>query len=317
MRTAVILTKLEQAHVERLASLAKGWRIVHGDDKSEWEPFLAEAEIVGGWNKTAEKICLAPGSKLRWIHNWGAGVDRFPFDVLRQKGIVLTNSSGIHAYPISETIFAMMLAFTRNLHVYIRNQSAGKWISEENDLELHEKTLGVIGVGAIGTETAKIAKAFGMKVLGVRRSGEAAPYVDRMFAQKELDACLGECDYVVNTLPFTDETRGIFGEAQFRKMKPGAFYVNIGRGRTTDQAALIEALKSGRIAGAGLDVFEQEPLPADSPLWSMDNVIVTPHTSGATGSYNERVMEIFLGNFARYLLGDDPHLNRVDLQSQY
>ncbi|WP_348635142.1 D-2-hydroxyacid dehydrogenase [Paenibacillus sp. PvP091] len=174
-----------------------------------------------------------------------------------------------------------------------------------------------MGVGAIGEETARLAKAFGMNVLGFRRSGKSSPYVDRMYDRHGLDELLAASDYIVVTLPLTKETGHLIGRREFQWMKSSAFFINIGRGATTDTDALINALQEGVIAGAGLDVFEQEPLPESSPLWGMEQVIMTPHNSGSTVYYDERVVELFLHNLRDYVEGREPSLNRVDLEKQY
>lgn len=229
----------------------------------------------------------------------------------------MTNASGVHSYPISETIFAMMLAFSRKLHLAIRDQARQTWGKYGDLYEIHGATLGVIGVGAIGEETARLAKAFGMNVLGVRRSGGHSPHVDRMVDNSGLDDVLRQSDFVINTLPLTEQTRHMFGRRQFELMKNTSFYINIGRGGTTDTEALIEALRSGSIAGAGLDVFEQEPLPPGSPLWEMDNVIMTPHNSGATVHYEDRAMDIFEQNLQQFIRTGRPSKNVVDFGKQY
>ena len=321
MRTAgkiVFVQGLPPEHEERVRAAAPGWEVVQGKDSAVWLPHLKDAEIVAGWNRAAAGGWLeAPSSRLAWVHAWGAGVDSFPLAKFRERGVVLTNSSGVHPYPISETVFAMMLAFTRKLHVYVRQQQARMWHHARLGAEMHGRTAGILGVGAIGAETARLAKAFGMRTYGFRRSGGRCEWIDRMCGPAELDELLAAADYIVNALPLTAETAHRIGRPQFARMKPTAFYVNIGRGGTTDTDALIEALREGRIAGAGLDVFETEPLPADSPLWSMENVILTPHSSGSTAHYDRRALEIFLANLRAYIAGEEPGVNRVDLDLQY
>ncbi|MDQ8737938.1 D-2-hydroxyacid dehydrogenase [Paenibacillus sp. LHD-38] len=264
-----------------------------------------------------KSLVLGHDTPLRWVQCWGAGVDQMPLETFARKGILLSNASGVHAFPVSETVFAMMLAFARRLHVTMRNQMSAKWQSPGSLQEIHGKTAAIIGLGAIGEETARLAKAFGMKVLGIRRTGAESSHVDRMYDIGRIMEVLGQSDYVIVTLPLTDETRHMFGHAQFRAMKPSAYFINIGRGGTTDTDALEEALRKGIIAGAGLDVFEEEPLPAVSPLWEMENVILTPHISGLTVNYEERVMDIFLSNLQEYLGGRSPFINRIDLVKQY
>ncbi|MFE5320514.1 D-2-hydroxyacid dehydrogenase [Paenibacillus sp. NPDC056579] len=317
MRTMIIMHGLSSEQRERLDSIAPGWRIIQGKEKELWQPHLRDAEIVAGWNDTAAQECLLPEAKLRWVQCWGAGVDWLPLQAFADKGVLLTSVSGVHAYPISETIFAMMLSLTRKLHVSIRKQINKQWSNPGSLGEIHGKTMGIIGVGAIGEETARLAKAFHMRVLGVRRSGEPSPFVDRMYDLQGLHEVLAESDYVIVTLPLTTETRHLFRKAEFEAMKPSAYFINMGRGGTADTEALLHALNSGRIAGAGLDVFEQEPLPADHPLWELEQVIITPHNAGLTTVYNERAFEIFARNLQNYIEERELSANLVDLAKQY
>ncbi|WP_054025042.1 D-2-hydroxyacid dehydrogenase [Bacillus sp. FJAT-28004] len=317
MPKIVFLFPLSQKQLDQIYTvIPPEWKVTHGD-KEQWAPHLKEAEIIVGWNKTAAEQCLNPNTKLRWIQNWGAGVDGFPLAEMAAQGIVLTNASGVHAFPISETILAMMLAFSRKLHLSIRHQIQNTWKSTGELNEIHGRTMGVIGVGEIGEETARLGKAFGMKVLGVRRSGEPSQYVDQMFDNLGLDEVLRLSDYIIVTLPLTPETYRLFGRREFALMKTSAHFINIGRGGTTDTDALLEALREGKIAGAGLDVFEQEPLPETSPLWQMDNVIITPHNSGSTLYYDDRAMEIFMTNLKSYLHNGKPSYNLVDFDKHY
>ncbi|NBD22894.1 D-2-hydroxyacid dehydrogenase [Paenibacillus glycinis] len=278
---------------------------------------LQSAEIILGWNRDVKKTLFEDGIALKWLQNLGAGVDHLPLERVKELGIVVTNASGVHPFQISESIFAMLLSLTRGVHRAIRSQLAGKWQPSPGLGEAHGKTLAILGAGAIGQETAKIAKAFGMKVLGVRRSGEPAEHVDEMYGIDRLEDVLAKSDYIVNCLPHTSETRALIGQAQFKAMKPTAYYINIGRGATTDTAAMIDALRNGGIAGAGLDVFEQEPLPEGHPLWGLDNVILTPHESGNTSHYTERALEIVLANLVHYREHGAPGRNIVDLNAQY
>lgn len=317
MRTMVIVHALTSEQQERITAIAPDWKIVQGKGTEEWEPFLREAEIVVGWNEAASRECLQPASNLRWVQCWGAGVDWLPLHAFDEMGVKLTTVSGVHAFPISETVFAMILSLTRKVHSSIRRQMAKQWENPANLGEIHGKVLGIIGVGAIGEEIARLAKAFNMRVVGVRRSGEDAPNVDQMYDLHGLHEVLAVSDYVVVTLPLTNETRHLFGRTEFECMKPTAYFVNVGRGGTTDTEALLAALKEGSIAGAGLDVFEQEPLPLDHPLWELEQVMITPHNAGLTSAYGERAFEILACNLQNYIEGREPSLNRVDLKKQY
>jgi len=316
-RTLLITHNLNERLIEAVETLIPDWTLISGKDSSIWQNHLYDAEIIVGWKKEmTEMFEYTP--KLRWLQSWSAGVNSMPLDKLEALGIKLTSANGVHAYPISETIFALMLALTRKIHTYVRNQTTKTWHHSELNLEIHGKTIGIIGVGAIGKETAKIAKAFGMNVLGVRNSGRLDEFVDRMYFSHQLDEILPHCDYVVVTLPLTQETHHLFGKKQFELMKKTAFFINIGRGPIVDEGSFISALNEGQIAGAGLDVFEKEPLSPKSPLWDMENVIVTPHTAGATEHYAKRVIEdIFIPNLKLYLNNQTPSINLVDYKKGY
>jgi D-2-hydroxyacid dehydrogenase (NADP+) len=317
MRTLVVLYPLEGAVEDRIRAVVPDWRVVRADD-SDFDPqVLREAEVVVGWTGKPAEACLVDGSSLRWIQEWSAGVDRMPLSRLRERGVLLTTASGVHAKPIAETVFGMLLSFVRGLDRFERQQVRGEWERNDGIGEIHGSTIGILGTGEIGTEVARLAKAFDMTVLGFRRSSEPAPGFDRTIGEDGLLGMLAACDAVVDTLPLTPRTRHLIGEVQFRAMKPTAFFINIGRGGTVDEAALIRALEERWIAGAGLDVFETEPLPADSPLWRLENAILTPHNAGMNPSYDERATVILLDNLRDYVAGRTPSRNLVDLTEGY
>ncbi|GAA3399491.1 D-2-hydroxyacid dehydrogenase [Paenibacillus hodogayensis] len=312
----LVLAKLEPEQLERIRQAAPESEVWTAEQPLE-DRHYREAEIICGWNARAKQLSLAPDSALRWLQGWGAGIEKLPLDAIKERGIWLTNASGVHAYPISESVFAMLLAFTRRLHRAVRNQAERRWEPQRDQGEAHGQTIGILGVGEIGREVARLAKAFRMQVLGVRRSGEAEPFVDRMTTFAGLSDVLAESDYIVNCLPLTAETKGIMDRDRFRLMKPDAFYMNIGRGGTTDTGALLEALREGWIAGAGLDVFEEEPLPAEHPLWGFDNVIITPHHTGGTSHYNRRAVDLFIANLEAYRLGRMLPINLIPPERMY
>ncbi len=290
-----------------------------------------EIEICAGWFDPKWLIHMP---NLRWVHQWGAGVNwLMKYPDAAQHPFMLTNSSGVHAVPISEHIFGLLLAHGRNLSNAFRAHQEKKWaylkhpaenyeqipfaFSWEQLHELAEKVILLVGLGSIGERTAKIAKAFDMRVIGMRRHPQkGSRHVDHVVGPDKLNEVLPQADYIVLAVPLTSQTRHMFGEQAFSIMKPGAFLVNIGRGATIDQSALIRALKNSRLAGAGLDVFEEEPLPADSELWSLDNVIITSHYAGGTPRYHERAFAIFVKNLVRYRHGETL-LNLVDKEKGY
>lgn len=308
---------VSEDQLEAVKALAPDKRLILTRDRQEIETVLDEVEIAAG-GLPRELVALAPN--LRWMQQWGAGADwlmRTP--EARRKDFILTNASGVHAIPISEHILAFMFAFARGLHHSIRAQQRHDWSRSKGRaaFELAGSTVILIGVGAIGERTAEMAAALGMRVLGVRRDPTVpAKGVEAMYGPGELLPLLPQGDFVVLTVPLTYETRGMIGERELRAMKDTAIVINTGRGGTIQQDALIRALQEGWIGGAGLDVTDPEPLPADSPLWDMENVIITPHNSGGTPKYNERAMAIFLDNLRRYLSGQ-PLQNVVDKELGY
>ena len=245
---------------------------------------------------------------LQWMHTASAGVDSPVFGRLSSRDIRLTTSSGASALPIAHTAIMMILGLSRDITGRFRDQHAHRWERRMSD-DLDGANLAIIGMGPIGTETAKLAQALGMNPIGCRRTVTGnEPCETRTFAA--LPELLAWADYVVLALPLTSDTHGLLGAEQLAVMKPTARLINVGRGDLVDEPALIDALAGGRLAGAGLDVFSVEPLPAESPLWDMPNVIVTAHDSGATAGSNNRAATIFAENLGRYSRGE-PLLNEV------
>jgi phosphoglycerate dehydrogenase-like enzyme len=255
---------------------------------------------------------LADAERLWWIQAVSAGVDHFDRDALSEAGVVLTNASGVHAEPIGEQVLGYMLVFERNIQKGMRQQARGVW-ENYGGRELRDETVGIVGLGAIGGRVAELADAFGMEVLGTKRTPEDAPdAVDEAFAPDGLYEVLSRSDYVVVACPLTDETKGLIGGEELRTMPSSSVLVNVARGEVVDEEALTEALQQGRIRGAALDVFEEEPLPADSPLWDLSNAVVTPHMAGSTPHYYDRCADLFVENYERFVAGGlDAMENRV------
>lgn len=299
---------------ERLRALATGYDLLVTRDADAIAAAMPEIEVVSG-HIPLETVLAMPN--LRWYQQWGAGAEWImEHPEIRERDLVVTNVSGVHAVPISEHLLAMMLALARRIPDAVRAQDRHEWLRggwSHPVFELAGKTLLLIGVGAIGQRTAHLAAALGMHVIGVRREPDRQVRgIERMVGPEELDAVLPEADLVVLTVPLTPETRHLIGARQFALMKRTATIYNIGRGGTIDQEALIEALRSGQVAGAGLDVTDPEPLSAESPLWDLDNVLITGHYSGSTPAYDDRALAIFEENLGRYVRGE-PLRNRLDL----
>ena len=255
-------------------------------------------------------LSILKATSVKWMHTFSAGVDSPFFVQLMERGVRLTNSSGATASPIAQTTVLYMLALSRNVRAWFQHQEKHEWARQEF-AELDGARLAVLGMGPIGIEIARLGVALNMSVEAIRRTptgSEPCP----TFSFDQLPRVLAHADWVAVALPLTDDTRQIFDTKTFAIMKPGAHFINVGRGELVDEDALIAALQSGHLAGAALDVFATEPLPADSPLWDMDNVIITPHSSSASAQSGLRSEDIFVKNLARYV-ADEPLLNEVNL----
>ncbi len=293
-------------------------RVVAITDEKELAA-AADAEVAfSGNNPRRARQLLDATPKLRWYHTVSAGVENLPLPELAQRGIVLTNNSGSYDIQIAEHLLAFVFAASRQLHVYRDNQRAREW-KEEQHQELRDATIVVYGMGSIGGEIARLASAVGMRVIGVRRRAgpsESGVHIDRVVAADRLAEVVGEADYLAIAAPLTSATRGAISREVISRMKPTAWIVNIARGAIVDEPAMIEALQAKRIGGAALDVFTTEPLPKESPLWTIENVIITPHHSGSSPRVRERTLALFAENLRRYKAGE-PLINRVDFEVGY
>jgi phosphoglycerate dehydrogenase-like enzyme len=318
MGTILCLHGFGPAEEEKIRRAAPGRNIVFGRTAEIGPDVYRDAEVVCGWNAQVAELCLGEGSKLRWVQTWSAGIDSLPLERLRKLGVLLTDAAGVHSIAVAESTLALMLGLTRGIHLAVRSQTAGEWIRPPALPELFGKTALIVGAGAIGTRIAELSRAFGMRTIGIRRTPAPHPAYDRVGGMDGLDEAIAESDYVVNVLPDTPETRGLFDEARIGLMKPTAFFINVGRGTAVVTEALVKALRERRIAGAGLDVFEEEPLPARHPLWELDNVILTPHIAGNTDRLKERVADLFAANLEIYLRGEtDRLINLVNYDKGY
>ncbi|GAB3037023.1 D-2-hydroxyacid dehydrogenase [Natronobiforma cellulositropha] len=243
---------------------------------------------------------------LAWVHSIQAGVDRFPLERLAEAGVVLTNSTGIHGRTVGETVAGYLLAFSRRLHDHAANQCAREWDQPAWDeaFTLPGTAACVVGTGTLGRGVADVLGALGVEVIGVRRSGEAVPGFEDVHPNEALLEAVGGVEFVIATVPLTAETEGLFDAAVFAAMDAESYFVNVARGGVVDEPALVEALESGAIAGAALDVFETEPLPADSPLWDAENVIVTPHCAAFTRDYYRDIAGLVTDNLERAAAGE-------------
>lgn len=275
----------------------------------------AEVFVTFGFDTTADIIQKM--KNLKWLQCMSTGIDMLPFETLKERNILLTNVTGIHGIPIAEYVMAVILNNRIDAFRFYEQQKNKIWNRTVKFEEIYGKTITILGTGSIGKEIARKAKAFDMKTIGVNTSGKSVDYFDEVLPIGELNKALAKGDYIVDTLPLTDQTRKVFGKEQFESMKSSAYFINIGRGATVDEKALIDALQNNMIRGATLDVFEKEPLPEDNPLWTMDNVYITPHISGLSNMYMNRAVPIFEHNLKTYIEGKDDYINKIDLNKKY
>jgi len=280
------------------------------------------AEVYLGYGVPRE-LFLAARDTLRWAHSGAAGVAGSLYPEMLASDVILTNSARVHAEPIADTVLAMMLHFARGLDWAVRAQAERRWdkapfeAADAPVRELAEGTVGLLGLGGIGEAVARRAAALGMRVVALRRSGrEGPPGVEVYSGAGALDGLLSISDYLVVTVPRTDETDGMIGAAELSRLPAGAVVINVSRGGVVDEDALVAALRGGRLRGAGLDVFAREPLPPDSPLWGLPNVLVLPHVSGTSHRFWRRETDLIVANLRRYLAGERL-LNTVDKQAGY
>jgi D-2-hydroxyacid dehydrogenase (NADP+) len=282
---------------------------------------LPDTDIFVGLLLRADQLRQAP--RLKWVHTTSAGVGQLMYPEFRNSGVILTNASGVHAPNMAEHITGMIVAMARDFPSAMRYQARKKWAQQEiwdgpaRPRELSGAVALIVGFGAVGRATAERLRGLGMRIWAVTRSGKAdIALAECVFCHAELSAALPSADYVILAAPETPETHHLMGAGQFALMKRGAILVNMARGSLVDQAALIVALEERVIAGAAIDVATPEPLPPESPLWSLENVFITPHTSGISERIWERESELLIDNLERWFRGE-PLRNRVDLARGY
>ena len=301
---------------ERFSSLNTGIHSFAVRDPETLENRMGEADVLvisGLW----QNGLLNRATKLRFIQAIGAGTDQFPHEEMAKRGIRLASARGVNYRAVSEHAMALILALSRRLPEARDNQGKRLWRGmigdpSQREDELSGKTLLVVGLGQIGGRLVQLAKAFDMRVVGLRRDPAAGRgAADTVHTMAELKTLLPEADFVALTCPLTEETEKLFDAEAFGRMKPSAYLVNVARGRVVDEAALIQALAARRIAGAGIDVTEEEPLPTNSPLWGMEHVLLTPHTAGETRHYEDNVIEILRDNLGRLWRDESQLRNQV------
>ncbi len=307
IRLLILLTLPEPVRMQYLKGIQAGFpdiTINIVDHHSKVDPYIAEADILVTFGPMMAEHVLEKAKKLKWIQALGSGVDGITDRPSLRGDVVVTNLHGIHGGPVSEAALMAMLALARSLPRAVRNQQQGKWDRGVPPSLLKGKTAAIFGVGVISAELAPKCKALGMRVTGISSSVRTVPGFDHIYARKDLAQAAGEADYFVLLTPYSAETRNIVDAKIFAAMKPSSYLVNLARGGVVDEDAMMAALREGRIAGAALDVFSQEPLPGDHPLWSMDNVLITPHLGGFYDAYVDEALPV-IGHNLRKFLADD------------
>jgi phosphoglycerate dehydrogenase-like enzyme len=311
-----LVARIEAVEGVRCERIAADGRI-HGDaDESAFE--VADILLLGAVPASVLDHVVARAPKLRWIHSASAGVDRISIPAVRERGLVVTNARGVFSRPIAEYVVMMSLAIARRLPHLLELQRERTW-QPLRGRELSELTVGIIGYGSIGEEIARLLEPFGCRVLATRRHldrGTGSAGRVELYHLDDLAEVLRASDIVVVAAPLTDETAGLIGAEQLAEMREDAWLINIARGRLIDELALRRALESGWIGGAVLDVFSEEPLSADSPLYRTPNLLITPHTSWASDRVIERSVDLFVENLRRHRAGE-PLRNVVDLEAGY
>ena len=281
-----------------------------GSSRDDFGDSIDEYDILFAFSDFLSPHSFRQKNKIRWVQSLGAGLDGMIDSPYLEDSVIFSSMRGIHGPQVSELVFMLMLSLSRNYSRAMQNQLNCVW-ERWPGKTLKNKTIGLLGVGSISEAVAKRCKAFDMRVVGITSKQRKLNNFDEIVTRNELIPVAKELDYLVVLVPLTNETRGIVNEHVFLAMKPTAYLINVARGGVVDETALIAALKNGDIAGAGLDVFEHEPLPADSPLWSQQNLILTPHLGGMVDVYLEQAMPLLIHNIKAFLNGNEDNMLNV------
>jgi len=312
--TILVTNSLADRHMKAIKTAMPSSNVI-SCDLANAAQHMANTDILLTWGAMDIRPLYLTAPKLKWIHALSAGVENLIFPEMATNNTLLTNSRGIHGIPISEHVFAIMLSFTRGLNVFIRQQGKKLWKRSPVE-EIHDKTIGIVGLGSIGREIAKKAKGMGMQVIASKKTMTTELFVDKLYTSEQLPELLADADFVIVALPLVEETKNLFTIKEFSLMKPSAYFINISRGAVVNENDLVTALEQGLIKGAGLDVFEQEPLAESSHFWDMENVIITPHLAALSPNYLDRAIKLFADNLSRYIQHKEM-LNVIDKDKGY
>ena len=310
-RTVLILETYAEVYARELRARFPELEIVTAKSRSELSIDLSTIDIMVAFGISIDDQLIGAATGLKWIQSLATGVDHFLRCASLQPEVLLTSTRGIHGPAMGEAVAFMMQSLSHEMPRLVHDQDARRWDRSKRWPLLAGKTAAVIGVGVSSTATARLLKAFGMRVIGFSRAVRDIEGFDEVIHTERLAAAAGDIDYLINLLPGDAKNVGLVGKSVFAAMKPTAFFINVGRGETVDEAALIDALTQHRIAGAALDVFRAHPLPPDSPLWQLENVIVLPHLAGFFAEYEEYAMPILVENMRLFLDGRTSEMRNI------
>lgn len=308
---------IEERHLQMIGKAVPDVQVVHAETEQELIAQGVNADILLTWGLYRPNDYLNYASNLKWVHSLSSGVDGI-VNSIGNLPVKLSTTKGIHGLPMADHVIGYILSFLRGFPTVYRQQQKKIWQKPSNPgpQESIGKTVGIIGMGEIGREVARKCKMFDMKVLGVKRTPTPSQFVDEMYASDEMDKVLQASDFVVILVPLTPDTVHNINEEKLRQMKKTAYLINVGRGPVIDEAALIKVLKEGVIAGAALDATEVEPLSETSPLWEMDNVVITPHMAADSPFYMDRAFKVFCDNLQCFLKGEKLQFE-VNMDTKY
>lgn len=311
---ALITTKFKDEEMKALEDL--GYELVFKDEKDiSFSEEIKDIDVMVCFNPF-DKINISLFPKLKWIQLVSVGINQVPADKVLSQNIIITNNRGGYSIPIAEWIVLKLLEMLNNSRDFYDKQSKKVWKMDTSLFEIYGKTIGFIGTGSIAVEAAKRLVGFEVNIIGINSSGRKVEHFHKCYSIDRINDVVKECDFVVVSVPYTDATHHLLNENVFSCMKDGTYLINIARGNIIDEQSLISNLTSGKIKKAALDVFEVEPLPEDSPLWNMDNVVITPHNSWASEMSNKRRFEIAYKNMKKYI-DNEELVNAIDLSKGY
>jgi D-2-hydroxyacid dehydrogenase (NADP+) len=310
MNKVLVIDQNAAIYRDRLQAEFPTLQIAASGDGKDLPQDLSDFEVLISFCMGLPQDFFRRATGMKWVQCLATGVDHLLRQPDLDRAVVLTSGRGVHGAPMRETVLYLMQGVSRNVARLVEDNKAHFWERRFYSL-LYGRTAVVVGIGVVGVAIGKLLKAFGMRVIGVTRTPRQVEGFDDMLPMAQLNAAAARADFLINILPATAENALVFGRALFAAMKPSAYYINAGRGQTTDEAALIEALQQRRIAGAGLDVFQTEPLPPSSPLWALPNVFITPHLGGYTSDYEDLIMPLITENLRLYLAGRQSEMQNI------